>query len=203
MAEPNYAALPPPAGLTEPDAQVRPAAVIAFTEGPAVDRAGNVYFSDIQNNRMMRLSASGELSVFREDAGRANGNFFDGEGRLVTCEGAEFGPGGRRRVVRTDLRTGQVTVLTERFEGKRYNSPNDVCIDTRGNIYFTDPLYFEGGSREMDECVYRIDARGEVRRILRPPDVQKPNGLAILPDDRTLYVVDSNPEPGGNRKIWS
>src|SRR6266508_3724256 len=115
MAEPNYASLPLPPGLTEADAQVKPAAVIASTEGPAVDREGNVFFSDLQNNRILRLSSSGDLSVFREDAGRANGNIFDGEGRLVTCEGAEFGPGGRRRVVRTDLKTGQVTVLTERF----------------------------------------------------------------------------------------
>ncbi len=204
MAEPNYASLPLPPGLTEADAQVKPAAVIAFTEGPAVDREGNVFFSDLQNNRILRLSSSGDLSVFREDAGRANGNIFDGEGRLVTCEGAEFGPGGRRRVVRTDLKTGQVTVLTERFEGKRYNSPNDVCLDTKGNLYFTDPRYQDQSGREMDvECVYRIDGSGRVRRILQPPAIQKPNGVALLSDDRTLYVVDSNPEPGGNRKIWS
>lgn len=208
-AEIRHSTAPLPAGLVEPDGTVKPAAVIAFTEGPAVDREGNVFFSDIQNNRILKLSAAVALSVFREDAGRANGNLFDSKGRLCTCEGAEFGPGGRRRVVRTDLGTGRVEVLTERFEGKRYNSPNDLCIDTRGNIYFTDPLYSpagqvgDQGGREMDEeRVYRIDPSGQVRSILRPPAVQKPNGIAILPDDRTLYVVDSNPEPGGNRKVW-
>jgi gluconolactonase len=194
---------PLPTGLVEAEGQVRPAAVVAFTEGPAVDREGTVYFSDIQNNRILRLSASGELAVFREDAGRANGNMFDPQGRLVTCEGAEFGPGGRRRITRTDLETGDIEVLTERYDGKRYNSPNDLAIDTRGNIYFTDPRYGDQTGREMDvEAIYRLDPAGGVKRILSQPDIQKPNGIAIAPDDRTLYVVDSNPQPGGNRKIW-
>lgn len=194
---------PLPAGLVVAEAPVRPAASIAFTEGPAVDPEGNVFFSDIQNSRIFRLSTSGELTVFREDSGRANGNIFDARGRLVTCEGAESGPGGRRRITRTDLGTGAVEVLTERFEGKRYNSPNDLCIDTRGVIYFTDPRYGDPAGREMDvEAIYRLDVDGRVRRILSQPEVQKPNGIVIGPDDRTLYVVDSNPRPGGNRKIW-
>src|SRR5262245_30886438 len=140
---------PLPAGLVPAGTRVTAAAVIAFTEGPAVDREGTVYFSDLQNNRLWRLTAGGALAVFREDAGRANGNLFDREGRLVTCEGAEFGPGGRRRLVRTDLKTGEVTVLTERFEGKRYNSPNDLAIDTHGNIFFTDPRYLDQSGREL------------------------------------------------------
>jgi sugar lactone lactonase YvrE len=196
---------PLPAGLAPADARVSAAVVTALAEGPAADREGNVYFSDIQQNRIYRLSSSaGEVTIFREDAGRANGNLFDREGRLVTCEGAEFGPNGRRRLVRTDLRTGEVTVLTERFEGKRYNSPNDLAIDTRGNIFFTDPRYSDPGGREMDvEAVYRLDSSGKVRRILSQPQVQKPNGIVVSPDDRSLYLVDSNPERGGNRKIWA
>jgi len=198
------AGAPLPEGLVAVSSALRPAAVIAFTEGPAVDVHGNVFFSDIQNNRILKLSASGELSEFRADAGRANGNTFDREGRLLTCEGAELGPGGRRRLVRTDMRTGEVTVLTERFEGRRYNSPNDVALDPEGIIYFTDPRYGDQEGREMDvEAVYRLDRQGGVKRILSQPDVQKPNGLAITPDGRTLYLVDSNPLPGGNRKIWS
>ncbi|MBI4607018.1 MAG: SMP-30/gluconolactonase/LRE family protein [Planctomycetes bacterium] len=198
------ATAPLPSGLVREGSRVSPAAVISFTEGPAADSEGNVYFSDIQNNRIMKLSAKGELVVFREDAGRANGNLLDREGRLVTCEGGEFGPGGRRRLVRADLRTGQVEVLTERFEGKRYNSPNDLAIDTRGNIYFTDPRYGDQSGREMDvEAVYRLDPRGNVRRVLSQPAIQKPNGIAISPDDCKLYLVDSNPLPGGNRKIWA
>ncbi len=192
-----------PAGLVEASSRVSPAAVIAFTEGPAVDLHGNVYFSDIQNNRILRLSAAGELTDFRVDAGRANGNLFDREGRLLTCEGGEFGPGGRRRLVRTDLRTGEITVLTERFEGQRYNSPNDLAIDPWGNIFFTDPRYGDQGGREMSvEGIYRIDTQNHVRRILSQPEIQKPNGIAVTPDGCGLYVVDSNPQVGGNRKIW-
>ncbi|MDE2756068.1 MAG: SMP-30/gluconolactonase/LRE family protein, partial [Acidobacteriota bacterium] len=117
------------------------AAVIAFTEGPAADAEGNVFFSDIANNRIMKLSAEGVLSVFREDSGRTNGNMFDRQGRLVTCEGAEHGPRGRRRVTRTDVATGEVEVLADRCEGRRLNSPNDVTVDTQGRLYFTDPRY--------------------------------------------------------------
>ena len=103
-------------------------ATIAFTEGPAVDAEGNVFFSDIANSRIMKLSSGGELSVFRPDSGRSNGNMFDRDGRLLSCEGAEMGPGGRRRIVRTDMSTGEVTVLTDQYQGARYNSPNDLAI---------------------------------------------------------------------------
>lgn len=180
------------------------ATIIAFTEGPAVDAGGNVYFSDIWNNRIMKLAADGSQSVFRADSGRTNGNTFDQLGRLLSCEGAEMGPGGRRRVVRTDLTTGEVVVLTERYEGARYNSPNDVVVDGRGRIYFTDPCYADRSLMEMEiEGVYRIDPDGLVTRILQQPQIQRPNGIAITPDDRTLYLVDSNPSAGGNRKIWA
>ncbi len=194
---------PLPLGLVEPGSRVTPAAVIAFTEGPAVDPHGNVFFSDIQNNRILKLANTGELTEFRADAGRANGNLFDREGRLLTCEGAEFGPGGRRRLVRTDMSTGEVAVLTERFESKRYNSPNDLAIDPWGNIFFTDSRYGDQAGREMDvEAVYRLDTAGQVRRILSQPEIQKPNGIAVTADGRGLYIVDSNPQVGGNRKIW-
>ncbi len=197
------ATAPLPADLVAAD-RVETAAILAFTEGPAVDLEGNVYFSDIKNDRIMKFSAAGELDVFRAEAGRANGNIFDREGRLVTCEGAEFGPGGRRRMTRTDMKTGEVEVLTERYEGKRYNSPNDVCIDSRGNIFFTDPRYGDQSGLEMDvQGVYRIDTQGNVLRILGADDVEKPNGLAVTPDDRTLYVIDANDKAGGNRKIWA
>jgi gluconolactonase len=170
-----------------------------------VDEKGDVYFSDIAGNRILRLAADGRLSVFRADSGRTNGNTFDAEGRLISCEGAESGPGGRRQVVRTDLRSGKVTVLTSRYQGKRYNSPNDVCVDRKGRVWFTDPRY--GADRsdlELDvEGVYRIDPDGTVTRVLGQAEVQRPNGIAITPDDKTLYVVDSHPQPGGNRKIWA
>ena len=199
----DHKALPLPSGLVA-DAEVAPAAVIAFTEGPAVDAGGNVFFSDIQNNRIMKRAADGTLTVWRADSGRTNGNMFDAQGRLVSCEGAEFGPGGRRRMTRTDMKTGAVEILTERFEGKRYNSPNDLVIDDAGRIYFTDPRYGDQTDRELDhESIYRIDPDGSVTRVLSQPAIQKPNGVTISPDNRTLYVVDSNPAPGGNRKIWA
>ncbi len=187
------------------DARVATAATVAFTEGPAVDAEGNVFFSDIVNNRIMKRGPDGALSTWRADSGRANGNMFDAHGRLVTCEGAEFGEGGRRRLTRTDMRTGAVDVLTERHEGKRYNSPNDLVIDNHGRIYFTDPRYKEDRSDlEMDvEGVYRLDPDGRVTRILQQPTIQKPNGITISPDNTTLYVVDSSPAQGGNRKIWA
>lgn len=180
------------------------AAVIAFTEGPAVDAEGNVFFSDIVNNRIMKLSADDVLSVFREDSGRTNGNMFDQSGRLLSCEGSESGPGGRRRLVRTDMASGKVEVLTDRFEGRRYNSPNDLAIDSRGRIYFTDPCYGDRSIMEMqEEAVYRINLDGSVVRVLQQPAIQRPNGITLSPDDRILYVVDSNHQADGNRKIWA
>jgi len=142
---------------------------------------------------------------FEKIAGAPTANTFDAEGRLISCEGAEFGPAGRRRLVRTELKTGTIEVLTERFEGKRYNSPNDVVVDRQGRIWFTDPFYgADRSALEMtDEAVYRRDPDGKVARVLTQPEIERPNGLAITPDDRTLYVIDSHTRPGGNRKVWS
>lgn len=195
---------PVPDEFVAHEAEIASAAVVAFTEGPAYHADGSVYFSDIINNRIMKLSADGELSVFRENSGRANGNMFDQQGRLVTCEGAEMGPSGGRRISRTDLETGEVTVLTDRFEGKRYNAPNDLAIDNQGRIYFTDPRYGDRSIMEMDtEGVYRLDPNGSVTRILDQSTVEQPNGIALSPDDRTLYISDHNIRPGKNRKIWA
>jgi gluconolactonase len=196
---------PPPTDLLAPQGATTIAVRTCLLEGPAFDAAGTLYFSDIIGNRIYRLTPAGELSVFREDSGRTNGNTFDARGRLVSCEGAEFGPAGRRRVVRTDLGTGHVEVLTERYEGKRYNSPNDVVVDIHGCVWFTDPYYEKDRSiLEMDqEAVYRIDPGGNVRRVLTQPAIERPNGLAITPDARMLYVIDSHTRPGGNRKVWA
>jgi gluconolactonase len=199
---PNQSSLP--AGIVAPDARVDVAAFVSFLEGPASDAEGHVYFSDIKASRIMRMSPDGTLDVFREDSGRTNGNVFDLEGRLISCEGAEFGMGGRRRVVRTDMKTGAVQVLVDRYDGKRLNSPNDAVVDSKGRIYFTDPRYGDRSDMELDiEGVYRIDPDGRVTRVLAQPQIGRPNGIAITPDDRTLYVIDSNPVPGGNRKVWA
>jgi len=198
--------VPAPAALLAPGAKLDVSAGVCFLEGPAIDAAGNIYFSDIAGNRILKMDSQGTVTTFRADSGRTNGNTFDAEGRLISCEGAENGPGGRRRVVRTNLASGQLEVLTERYEGKRYNSPNDAVVDSRGRIWFTDPLYAPDRSvmEHEHEAVYRIDPGGRVTRVITQPAIGRPNGLAITPDGKTLYLVDSNYiRPDGNRKIWA
>jgi len=205
-AEPmSLTKVPLPGDLLEPAGKLEAASVVCFLEGPAPDAEGNVYFSDIPGNRILKMDTKGNVSTFRADSGRTNGNTFDAQGRLISCEGNEQGPG-RRRIVRTDLKTGKVEVLTERFEGKKYNSPNDVVVDPKGRIWFTDPLYApDRSTMELDqEAVYRIDPDGKVTRVIGQPAIGRPNGLAITPDGKTLYLVDSDYiRADANRKIWA
>jgi gluconolactonase len=201
----NLAHAPLPVSLLDAQASLTIATRTCLLEGPAFDGDGNLFFSDIIGNQVYRMTPEGALSVFRSDSGRTNGNTFDAQGRLISCEGAEFGTGGRRRLVRTNLSTNRIEVLTDHYEGKRYNSPNDVVVDTHGRIWFTDPFYGDDRSAlEMDtEAVYRIDVNGKVARVLSQPQIERPNGLAITSNVRTLYVIDSHTRVGGNRKIWS
>jgi len=173
------------------------ATTVAFTEGPTVDRDGNVYFTDIINQRIMKLGADGKLSTYREHSNAANGLLIDPQGRLIACEGAEFErPGvkvtGKARVTRTDLKTGALEVLADAYEGKPLQGPNDVTIDGRGRLYFTDMAA---------TAVYRIDAPGKLARIIAAPDIQRPNGIQVSPDDRTLYLIEANQAQGGARMI--
>jgi gluconolactonase len=194
-----------PSALLQQDGKLEVAAGVCFLEGPAVDADGNVFFSDIAGNRILKMDVQGNVSTFRPDSGRTNGNTFDAQGRLISCEGNEQGPG-RRRIVRTDMKTGKVEVLTDRFEGKRYNSPNDVVVDTKGRVWFTDPLYApDRSTMELDqEAVYRIDTDGKVTRVIGQPAIGRPNGLAIAPGGKTLYLIDSDySRPDANRKIWA
>lgn len=185
---------------------VAPATIVAFTEGPAASADGKVYFSDIANNRIMCFDTVADTTtVFREPSGRANGLLFDPQGRLLACEGNEFGDDdGNRRITRTDLATGEVEVLTDGYDGKRYNAPNDIAALSNGLIFFTDPCYGDPATMELDHhSVYRIDTDESVTRVLTQPEIQRPNGIAISPDEQTLYLVDSCPVIGGNRKIWA
>jgi sugar lactone lactonase YvrE len=170
----------------------------AFTEGPVMDAAGNVLFTDIPNNRIMKYNpADGSTSVFRQPSGRANGLEFDREGRLVACEGNSSDGG--RRVSRTE-RDGSVVALASTYNGHRLNSPNDLHLDPKGRIYFTDPRYGDRNGVEQDkEAVYRIDADGKVTRVLE--DVQRPNGILVSADGRTLFVADNHSDQGGNRTL--
>jgi len=158
-----------------------------FTEGGALVEDGSILFSDI-GNRIMRFDPiSGQTTVFREPSGRANGMMFDGSGRLIVAEGANTG--GNRRISVTD-RDGTVKTLADRYQGKRFNSPNDVAIDRRGRVYFSDPRYVGDEPRELDfEGVFRIDPDGRVTRL--ETTAHKPNGLVISPDGTTLYVADN------------
>lgn len=160
-----------------------------FTEGPAQGPDGCIYFSDI-GNRIMRFDpATRETKVFRDPSGRANGLEFDLKGRLLAAEGANTG--GNRRVTVTES-DGTIRVLAEKWQNKRFNSPNDLTIDRQGRIYFSDPRYVGAEPREIDtESVYRIDLDGTVTQIIS--DVRKPNGIAVSPDMKTLYLAESDP----------
>lgn len=164
-----------------------------WAEGPAYHPAGRyLVWSDIPNDRMLRLDeTTGAVGVFRSPAGYSNGQTVDRQGRLVTCE---HGP---RRVTRTE-HDGSITVLTDAYAGKRYNSPNDVVVRSDDSIWFTDPTYgirgnYEGFRADPEQdgaYVFRLDAStGEVTVVA--DDFDQPNGLAFSPDESTLYVVDS------------
>ncbi len=171
---------------------VRVASGCRWTEGGVYLPASRSFvWSDIPNDRMLRWDElTGETGVFRSPAGYPNGSTLDGQARLVTCQH------GSRAVTRTE-HDGSVTVLADRYEGKRFNSPNDVVVDTRGAVWFTDPSYgiasdYEGFSAEpeLGRHVYRIDPDGTIRQVT--DDFDQPNGLALSLDESQLYVVDSS-----------
>jgi gluconolactonase len=156
----------------------------AFTEGPAADPNGDIYFSDIPNNRIHKWAVeAGKLATFREDSGGSNGLYFDKKGNLLACEG-----GGRRLV--SICPKCQVTVLAETYEGKKFNSLNDLWIDPKGGVYFTDPRYGNRDGMEQDgEHVYYLSPdRKKIIRVIN--DMVRPNGLIGTRNGKTLYVAD-------------
>lgn len=165
----------------------------AMTEGPAVALDGSIYFSFIPSGavkgQILRYDpTTGKTGVFAADSHKSNGLAFDAHGDLNACEGADHGG---RCISRWNVKSGKRTVLVERFEGKRFNAPNDVTIDAKGRIYFTDPKYLGEEPRELEHrAVYVIDPDGQTHEVTH--DVEKPNGLAISPDQKTLYVADTN-----------
>jgi len=165
----------------------------SFTEGPACDAAGNIFFTDIPNNRIHKWSLDGKLSVFRENSGGANGLFFDKTGNLLACEG------GGRRLVSINPR-GNVEALAEKYRGKPFNSLNDLWIDPKGGIYFTDPRY---GSRDNmqqggEHVYYLTPDRKEIKRVI--DDMVRPNGIIGTPDGKILYVTDNG---GGKTFVYT
>ena len=174
---------------------------LGLTEGPAWDGSG-LLFTNISNSRVLRYNAkSGEISVFRTNTHRANGLMLDKEGRLYACEGGTPRAEGGRRIVRYEP-DGGVTVVCDTFEGKKFNSPNDLAIDNRGRIWFTDPRYGDDRSdMELDyESVFRADpqADGAWNVVRITYDTTSPNGLLLSPDNKTLYVAQS--KYGDNQK---
>lgn len=172
----------------------------AFAEGPAADTEGNVYFSDCPNNRILLYRIDGTTEVWQEPSQRANGMNFDAQGRLHTCcTGGKTYPGGARAVQRYE-HDGSVTTIASHYNGKPLNSPNDLCFDKQGRIYFTDPRYGDASDVEQDcMAVYRIELDGSLTRVI--DDMETPNGILISADNRSLYLVDHNPAPGGARTL--
>ncbi|MEJ6024290.1 SMP-30/gluconolactonase/LRE family protein [Ramlibacter sp. PS4R-6] len=169
-----------------------------FLEGPAVAEDGTVFFSDITITAQSSAQAghvwrydprTGKTVIFRSPSGMNNGNRFDEDGSLVSALGADFGC---RCVIRTDMKTGKSSILAGLFNGRPLNSPNDLVIDRQRRIYFTDPRYYGHESVEQPVAgVYRIDPGAPARLVIA--DAGKPNGIAISPDQRTLYVSSIGP----------
>jgi gluconolactonase len=176
---------------------------VVLTEGVAVAPDGMVYFSDITfshvstDKKTGAIEAghiwkfdpkSGKTTIFRSPSGMSNGIKFDASGDMIVAEGADYGG---RRVIRTDMKTGKSYIIAGLFEGRPFNAPNDIAIDEKGRIYFSDPRYL--GHEPIDQpvqAVYRIDPDGSIARIIT--DAGKPNGVCISPDQKTLYVVSND-----------
>ncbi|MFC1467703.1 SUMF1/EgtB/PvdO family nonheme iron enzyme [Verrucomicrobiota bacterium] len=151
-----------------------------FTEGPAADANGKLYFSDLRTERIYSFSTGGNIEVFRENSGGANGLFFDAAGNLIACEGLN----------------GRVTLNGDEILADGFNKPNDLWVDLKGGVYFTDPMYGRAEKIRDGEHVYYIKPdRSEIVRVI--DDFIRPNGLIGTPDGKTLYVADA-----GDQKIW-
>lgn len=159
----------------------------SFTEGPSVDRLGNIYFTDQPNNKIWKYGTDGKLSVFMDDAGRANGTYFDKKGNLVVCAD-------EHDQLWSISPKGKVIVLLKSIGGHRMNGPNDCWVDNRGGIYFTDPYYqrdyWDRKQTDLDgEKVYYLP-KGATDPIIVEDQLRKPNGIAGTPDGKYLYVAD-------------
>ena len=173
-----------------------------WAEGPVYFPEGRyVLMSDIPNNRIMKYDeVKNTFTVFRENANYANGNTRDRQGRLVTCEHSVT-----RRITRTE-KNGKITVLADKFEGKRLNAPNDIVVRSDDTIWFTDPIFgingeWEGKREKPEQAttnVYRMAKDGKLTAVIT--DLVNPNGLAFSPDEKKLYVVEWRGTP--NRSIW-
>jgi len=172
-----------------------------LTEGVAAGHDGFMYFSEITFSHIAKDKtgaieagyiwrfdpASGKTTIFRSPSGMSNGIKFDAAGNMIVAEGADYGG---RRVTRTDMKTGKASIIAGLFEGRKFNSPNDITIDEKGRIYFSDPRYLGHEPIEQPvQAVYRIDPDGKIERIIT--DAGKSNGVCVSPDQKSLYVVSN------------
>ncbi|NJB70497.1 gluconolactonase [Saonia flava] len=166
-----------------------------FTEGPAVDKEGNVFFTDQPNNRILKWSLDGNISVYMENAGRANGLYFDHKGNLLACADEK----NELWQINSDK---SITVLVDDFEGKKLNGPNDLWVDPKGGIYFTDPYYqrdyWSRTKPELEKQQVYYLAPGKSELIVVVNDLVQPNGIIGSKDGKTLYVADI-----GDKKTYS
>jgi gluconolactonase len=178
------------ASLVEPGAKVRKlAGNMKFTEGPVwLPGQNKVVFSDIPNSKLMQWSKKGGLSEFRKSE-QANGNILDLQGRIISCQHAA------RNLIRIE-KDGSTTVLADKFDGKRFNSPNDVAVGKDGTLWFTDPPWGLSGPHEIPgHWVYKLDPdSGKVEVLIK--DLAMPNGIVFSPDGSRLYVADT----GGHKR---
>src|SRR5215469_544783 len=156
-----------------------------FAEGPVWSRDGFLVFSDVPENKLLELKLGQKPALLRANSNGAMGNAFDSQGRLYTCETHA------RHITRTDKK-GRVDVFAERYEGKRFNAPNDIVVRKDGQVYFTDPAFGnQEDTRELDFFgVYHVSPRGEVELIAKPKG--RPNGITLSPNGRLLYVANSD-----------
>ena len=154
-------------------------------EGPVWSRQGFLLFSDFETNRIYKYVPGKTPEVYRENSNGANGNTMDRKGRLYTCEYRS------RRVTRTD-RSGRIEVIAEKFEGKRFNAPNDIVVRRDGHIYFTDPLFTPLDHRDLDFYgVYHMSPNGRIE-VIAKMEKTRPNGITLSPDGKTLYVANTD-----------
>lgn len=168
-----------------------------FTEGPIADPAGDLYFTNVPANQILKYTvADRSMIVAVENSNAANGLAFDAKGMLVACEG---GINDHGQVTRRDLKTNQVQVLMNTYQDQPLGAPNDLTLDSKGRIFFTSRL--AGANSKNVNSVYRIDPDGTVERILAAPEIDMPNGLEITQDDKWLYLIESDGRANRSRCI--
>ena len=158
-----------------------------FTEGASVDKQGNVFFTDQPNDKIWKYDTNGKLSLFMDKSGRANGTYFDKKGNLIVCAD-------ENNEIWSIDRNKKITVLFSDFEGKKVNGPNDIWLDNKGGIYFTDPYYqrnyWKRQKPELEKQRVYYLPKGKKTAIIVADDLQKPNGIVGTPDGKFLYVAD-------------